>query len=88
MSNQWQCFSVGNPAAVTINTISVTPVAGTLYDGQPSVGTNVPQQNGAYAALRINSVGKIVGVVGLGVSNSGTSAVGGSCWASFRPPTP
>lgn len=87
-ASDWQCFVVGDPADVTINTVSVTPIAGEVYDGQPSVGTNLPTQNGAYVALRVDANGQIVGVVGFGVTTTGNSAVHHSCWASFKPTTP
>ena len=83
---QWQCFSVGL-SNVKINTVTVTPIAGIVYAGQPSRISNgaLPMQNGSYVAIRINTNGKIVGVVGVGVPTGNTSAVHQSCWTSFKP---
>jgi len=85
-SLQWQCFIAGL-SNVNINTVSVTPTAGTIYDGQPSRISNgaLPLQDGSYVAIRIDISGKIVGVVGVGISNTDTSAVHRSCWTSFKP---
>ncbi len=91
-SSQWQCFSAGSsPAGVMIQGNLVNPpVAGTIYAGQPTRnnGATVPLQNGAYVAIRVDTNGNIVGVVGLGTANPGTSAVHQSCWTSFRATTP
>lgn len=83
--SEWQCYFVGTPAAVTMGSGSITPEAGTVYPGQPSYNLATPVQNGSYAALRVDITGKIVGVVGLGVGETGTSAVHQSCWTSFKP---
>ncbi|MCY7305428.1 MAG: hypothetical protein LH632_04640, partial [Rhodoferax sp.] len=85
-SSQWQCFAAGL-SNVKINTVIVTPMAGTIYDGQPSRirGGATPVQDGSYVAIRIDISGKIVGVVGVGISSPNTSAVHQSCWTSFKP---
>jgi len=85
-SSQWQCFSVGL-SKVKIDTEIVTPMAGTIYNGQPSRISNgaLPRQDGSYVAIRIDISGKIVGVVGVGISTPSTSAVHQSCWTSFKP---
>lgn len=88
-NTQWQCFVVGvNPSDVKIGGgPAKDPVAGTLYNSEPRLptGNATPTKNGSYVALRIDSTGKIVGVVGIGVAAGGTSAVHQSCWASFKP---
>jgi len=85
-NTQWQCFSAGS-SNVKINTVTVTPLPGTVYAGQPSRIRNgaPPQKSDSYVAIRIDNNGKIVGVVGVGVPNASTSAVHQSCWTSFKP---
>jgi hypothetical protein len=85
-SSQWQCFVVGTPPEVQFGTETlVTPTAGAIYNTAPNVGTNTPQQNGSYVAIRIDASGKIVGVVQDGGATGNTSAVHQSCWTSFKP---
>jgi len=84
--SEWQCFVVGSPPQVQFGTSTpVTPTAGTIYPSAPNIGTNIPQQNGSYVAIRIDASGKIVGVVEDGGATGNTSAVHQSCWTSFKP---
>lgn len=72
-STQWQCFAAGNGSGYTV---------GQLLSTAPTKSGSYCAQNGSYVAVRVDSNGKIIGVVGLG--GSGGSAVRlATCWASF-----
>lgn len=74
-SNAWQCFTAGSGSAYTVDQRLTNPP--TSSNGTPAV------QNGAYVAVRVDQYGSIVGVVGIG-SNTGSSTVANTCWASFN----
>ena len=72
-NTQWQCFAAGNGSGYTV---------GQLLSTVPTKSGSTCTQNGSYVAVRVDSTGKIIGVVGLG--GSGGSAVRlATCWASF-----
>jgi hypothetical protein len=72
-SAQWQCFAAGNGSGYTVGQLLSTP---------PTKPGSSLAQNGSYVAVRVDSTGKIIGVVGLG--GGGGSAVRlATCWASF-----
>ncbi len=72
-SAQWQCFVAGNGSGFSVGQMLSTP---------PTKSGASLAQNGSYVAVRVDSTGKIIGVVGL--AGSGGSAVRlATCWASF-----
>jgi len=72
-SAQWQCFVAGTACGYAV---------GDLLSIPPTKSGSTLAQNGSYVAVRVDSSGKIIGVVGLG--GSGGSAVRlATCWASF-----
>lgn len=84
-STSWYLYDKGtqsNYSAIvpgsTAGTISTTPSENTTT---PSRTTT--QSADQWVALRINSTGDIVGVVGIANTNT-TSAVYQTCWSSFR----
>ena len=77
-NTQWQAFTADTHSGYTVGAILNTPPTHT----HSPAGTPLTH-NGSYVALRVNTSGNIVGVVGIG-SSSGTSSVANTCWASFR----
>jgi len=72
-SAQWQCFVAANGCGYSVGQMLSTP---------PTKSGSSLAQNGSYVAVRVDSTGKIIGVVGL--DGSGGSAVRfATCWASF-----
>ena len=73
-SSEWRCFSAASGSGFTVNQ-SVNP-------GPPTKGSATPVHNGTYVAVRVDSTGKIIGVVGLN-GTSGSAVRQATCWASF-----
>ena len=94
-SDKWLCLNAGGNATIATGGGSETPVqAGQPYTPNPVTPTSIGDGSGTAAtvavasssdsiAIRVDTNGNIVGVVGLG-PDSGTSAVTASCWNSFR----
>ena len=72
-SAQWQCFVAGNGSGYSVGQMLSTP---------PTRSGSSLAQNGSYVAVRVDSTGKIIGVVGLDGS-AGSAVRLASCWASF-----
>ena len=72
--SQWLLFSkVGNSSYNLPTTVTTAP-AETGY---------VLNQDGDWVALKLDEVGNIKGVVGIGANTTGESAVHKSCWTTF-----
>ena len=71
----WQCFSVTGSSNFTLGQVISTEPAQTGY---------TLTHDGMWVALKIDGLGNIVGVEGIGPNTSGASAVHGTCWTSFR----
>ena len=72
-SSEWQCFSAGSNAGYTVGQKLTSP---------PSKPGSTLTRNGSYVAVRVDSTGKIIGVVAVDPA-SGGSAIAQTCWASF-----
>jgi len=71
-SAQWQCFAAGSGAGWNVGNVLTAP---------PTKSGSTLAHNGSYVAVRVDSTGKIIGVVGLG--NGGSAVRLATCWASF-----
>ena len=85
-ATSWYLYDRGNQSNYA-NIVPGSP-AGTISsipsENDPADSNSTTTQNaGQWVALRVNSAGDIVGVVGISDTTS-TSAVFQSCWSSFR----
>ena len=72
-SSEWQCFTAGSNCGYTVGQKLTSP---------PTKPGSTLTHDGSYVAVRVDSTGKIIGVVAVDPSSGGT-AVAQTCWASF-----
>ncbi len=75
-STDWICYLGNTNQGFTAGQI--------LLGQQPTTNQGLLAQDGAWVALKIDSLGNITGVVGIGGPVTGQSAIHQSCWTSFR----
>lgn len=76
-NGSWQAVIVQSGSVFSVGQVLTTTPSTSNGTGNPP---NTPQRSGQYVAVRVDSVGNIVGVQGVGTTGAAVSLV---CWASF-----